>query len=415
MLKSLPGGGGLGCRPLAAEKQHVRRACSIIYGGVVPGHLANGVHDKPTMINRLKQAWSSLNPTLRAWLSTMVKAVITVGAFYLLLSHHVTTDDGRSVTTFAAIREYIPNINMDDFWMFVALAAGIKFVGILASMYRWVLLLKGQGIVLPFRHIFGSFLIGRFLGTFLPSTLGLDGYKLYDAARFSNRTVEVTAATVIEKVLGVLGIFGTFLVALPLGISIFGDNAFRVASLTVPVACAVLVLFFTLLFKPALVQWIIENFPIPARDKIAGFVTRVSNAAAAYSDKRMLLLNAAIQSWVVHFTTATMYFFTALAVGAVGATFWEVTFASSIQIFATVISPFTIAGEGIREIAQTYLLGEKMGTSQAIISAALGFWAAEALTLTGAFFLWARPKDYRPAWVLVDGEPVAAAASSAEA
>jgi hypothetical protein len=367
------------------------------------------------MINKLKQFWSNLNPTLRAWLSTAVKAVITVGAFYLLLSHQVTTDDGRSVTTFTAIREFIPNINMDDFWMFVALAAGIKFIGILASMYRWLLLLKGQGIIFPFKHIFGSFLIGRFLGTFLPSTVGLDGYKLYDAARFSDRTVEVTAATVIEKVLGILGIFFTFLVAMPWGISIFGDNAFRVAALTVPIASAVLLLFFTLLFKPSLVQWVIENFPIPARDKIAGFVTRVSKAAAAYSDKRMLLLNAAVQSWIVHFTTAVMYFFTALAVGAVGASFWEVTFASSIQIFATVISPFTIAGEGIREIAQTYLLGEKMGTSQAIISAALGFWAAEALTLTGAFFLWVRPKGYRPEWVLVDGEPVVVTADSGQA
>ena len=49
-----------------------------------------------------------------------------------------------------------------------------------------------------------------------------------------------------------------------------------------------------------------------------------------------------------------MYFFTALAIGvtAAQASFWQVTFASTIQILATVLSPFTIAGEGIREIAQ---------------------------------------------------------------
>ena len=74
----------------------------------------------------------------------------------------------------------------------------MKFIGILASMYRWTILLRGQSIALPFRHIFGSFLIGRFIGTFLPSTAGLDGYKLYDAARFSGKTVEVTATTVLE-------------------------------------------------------------------------------------------------------------------------------------------------------------------------------------------------------------------------
>jgi len=357
-------------------------------------------------MNALKSFWNGLNPTFRTVLTTTIKAIITVGAFYLLFTHKVHTEDGRHITTFQAMREHIPNIDAMTFWKFCAAAALIKFVGIMASMYRWVLLLRGQGVELPFRHIFGSFLIGRFLGTFLPSTIGLDGYKLYDAARFSGRAVECTAATAIEKVLGVLGIFLTFLVALPFGISIFGDNAFRIGLITVPLAAAVIGGFLLLLFRPAIVQLFIENLPIPGKAKIEGFITRVSNASAAYSDHKMILLNATLQSWVVHFTTAAMYFFTALAVGAINAHFWQVTFASSIQIFATVISPFTIAGEGIREIAQTYLLSHILGTSQAIMSAALGFWAAEALTLTGAFFWWGRKKDYRPAFVYVDGKPV---------
>jgi len=354
-------------------------------------------------MNVLKRAWLGVPQRTRSIITTTAKAIITVGAFYLLLTHKVTTDDGRHITTFQAIAEHIPNIDVRTFWKFVAAAACIKFVGILASMYRWTLLLRGQEIKLPFWHIFGSFLIGRFIGTFLPSTLGLDGYKLYDAARFSKRTVEVTAATVIEKVLGILGIFLTFLVALPMGISIFGDRAFHVAVITVPLATGIIATFFLLLFKPVLVQWLIQNLPVPGKSKIEGFISRVSNAAAAYSQHKSLLVNATIQSWIVHFTTAAMYFFTALAVGATAAHFWEVTFASTIQIFATVISPFTIAGEGIREIAQTYLLSHRLGASQAIMSAALGFWAAEALTLTGAFFWWLRPKDYTPKYVIVDG------------
>ncbi|MFP6626008.1 MAG: lysylphosphatidylglycerol synthase transmembrane domain-containing protein [Deltaproteobacteria bacterium] len=354
-------------------------------------------------MNRLKEAWGRVDPRLRSAITFTLKAAATVGAFYLLFTHKVPADDGGKITTFEAIRSYIPQIEAAVFWKFVILAALIKFVGILASMYRWILLLRGQGIEFPFVHIFGSFLIGRFLGTFLPSTLGLDGYKLYDASRFSHRTVEVTAATAVEKVLGVVGIFLTYLVALPLGISVLGERAYTIGLVTVPVAAVIISGFFFVLFKPGPVQWMIENLPIPAKDKVSGFITRVSNAAAAYSRNKMILVNAALQSFVVHFTTAAMYFFTALAVGAVGASFWQVTFASSIQIFATVMSPFTIAGEGIREIVQALLLAKHIGMSQSIISAALGFWAAEALTLTGAFFLWARKKDYSPAFVTVNG------------
>jgi arylsulfatase A-like enzyme len=51
------------------------------------------------------------------------------------------------------------------------------------------------------------------------------------------------------------------------------------------------------------------------------------------------------------------------------------------------------------------------------VSAALGFWAAEALTLAGAWFWWSRPKDYTPSYCRVEGVQVdyAAAARAAAA
>ena len=52
----------------------------------------------------------------------------------------------------------------------------------------------------------------------------------------------MTAGTVLEKVLGVTGIFLTFLIALPFGIavSIFGDSATIVALITVPLAAGII-------------------------------------------------------------------------------------------------------------------------------------------------------------------------------
>jgi uncharacterized membrane protein YbhN (UPF0104 family) len=354
--------------------------------------------------NPIQATWSRLPASVRQVLSLSIKVLLTVGAFYLLLTHQVRTDDGRHVSALRAIADYLPQIDAGEFWTFVALAAAIKFVGIVCSMYRWQLLLEGQGIRFPFSHIFGTFLIGRFLGTFLPSTFGLDAYKLYDAARYSGRTAEATAATAVEKVLGIIGIFLTFLVAFPLGYGILGEHATLVAVATVPIALAVISVFFLLMFRPALVQALIAAVPFPGRARISGFLGRVSDAAAAYRDQKLLLMNAAVQSFFVHFCTAALYFFTALAIGAEGAHFWEVTFASTIQIFATVMSPFTIAGEGVREIVQTLLLAKKIGTTESIISAALGFWAAEALTLGGGWFWWRRGPNYRPAYVMLDGE-----------
>jgi uncharacterized protein (TIRG00374 family) len=336
----------------------------------------------------------------------LLKAWVTVRAFWLLLAHPVAMEGGSKVVAGRLILDQLSRIDAGTFWTFVLLATGIKAVGMLSSMYRWQLVLRGQGIELPFRHIFGSFLIGRAIGTFLPSTAGLDGYTLYDASRFSGRTVEAAAGKALEKVVGFSGIFLSFLVALPFGIKIFGAHAGKIALVTIPIAAGAIAVLMLVLFFPRVVQWGLENLPIPAKERLSGLITRVSHSAAAYRDKKGLVLMLFGLSFLVHFTTAAMYYFTALAIGAAGAEFWPIAFGSSIQILATVLSPFTIAGEGIREAAQYALLGHMIGPAAAIVSAALGFWAAEAPTMLGFVFWWVRGKDYTPPYCRVDGVQV---------
>lgn len=347
----------------------------------------------------LRTSWQQLPSGVRTTITTLLKALVTVAAFYLLLTHEVKNEQGEHVVAFRAILDYLPKIEAGTFWTWVLVGTTVRSFGILASMTRWYLLLLGQGIHLPFRHLAGSFLIGRFIGTFLPSTIGLDGYKLYDAARFSGRTVEVTAATVVEKVFGIVGMFLCFLITFPLGYHVLGERAALVAVVTVPVAIGIVGAFFLLLLRPTLFQALLRNLPIPGRAKVAGLLDRVMQAATAYTGQGFLLAEVGGLSFLVHFCTAAMYYFTAIAIGAAHADFWEVSFASTIQIFATVISPFTIAGEGVREIVQALLLAHRIGTSASILSAALGFWAAEVLTLSGGIIYMMRGPDYRPAFV----------------
>lgn len=359
--------------------------------------------------------WKRLPEGLRRTLGITAKAGLTIGAFYLLLTHPIPSGDGTKIPIAEAIRAHLDEIEPASFWPWIVAAALIKAVGVCSSMVRWHLLLRGQGIRFNFMHVVGSFLIGRFLGTFLPSTVGLDGYKLYDAARFSGRMVEPAAATAVEKVMGLSGVFLTFLVALPFGYMVLGEAAGLTVLITVPLALAVVGGLFAALFMPGLIERVLRTVPAFGRAKLARFVGRVNEAATAYRGKAGLLAAVTVLSFLVHFTTAAMYYCTALAVGAVGAGFWQVTFASSIQIFATVISPFTIAGEGVREIVQALLLAKHIGASESVLSAALGFWAAEALTLSGAFFWWARRGDYAPRLVEVKvapGEPAAGGAAT---
>jgi hypothetical protein len=58
----------------------------------------------------------------------------------------------------------------------------------------------------------------------------------------------------------------------------------------------------------------------------------------------------------------------------------------------------------VREIVQTLLLAHRIGAESSILSAALGFWVAEAPTLSGGVFYLLRDKTYRPRMVLRDLE-----------
>jgi arylsulfatase A-like enzyme/uncharacterized membrane protein YbhN (UPF0104 family) len=343
---------------------------------------------------------------LRARLSNVLKLLLTGGMVYHLLVWPFGDGAGAVKPAWELMGDLVRNIDGSIFWPFVAMAAGIRFLGVMASMYRWQLVLRGQRIELPFWHILGAFLIGRAIGFFLPSTAGLDGYKLYDAARFSGRTVEVTAGTMLEKVLGITGIFLTYLVALPFGMSIFGEKAGLVAAVTVPIALGIITLLLTILWFPGIVQWLIETLPIPAKAQIQGVILRTSQAAAAYRDKKGLVLVMLLMSFLLHFFTASMYVFLAIAVGAgADALFWPVVFGSSIQIFATVIGP-TIGGMGVREAAQVLTLGSLLGPIVAAVSATLGFWVGEVPTLFGFLFWMVRGDDYRPAYCRVNGVQV---------
>jgi arylsulfatase A-like enzyme/uncharacterized membrane protein YbhN (UPF0104 family) len=335
-----------------------------------------------------------------------LKLYLTVRMVWLLLIFPMKTESGQVVPAWQLVADVFRQIDPGTFLAFALIGAAVRFVGVFTSMVRWHLVLLGQGIAFPFRHVFGAFLIGRAIGFFLPSTAGLDAYKLYDAARFSGRTVEVTAGTVLEKVLGVTGIFLTFLVALPFGYTIFGENAAAVAAITVPIAAGIIVGLLTVLFYPGLVQWVIERIPIPGKARLEGIVVRLSNSAAAYRDKKGLVLGMLFCSFATHFTTAAMYYFMAIAVGAgEQAVFWPIVFGSAIQIFATVIGP-TIGGMGVREAAQLLTVGAIIGPGAAILSATLGFWVGEVPTLFGFLFWMLRGDDYRPAYCRVHGEQV---------
>src|SRR5438552_759496 len=94
-------------------------------------------------------------------------------------------------------------------------AIGVKLLGIFANIWRWQILLRGQGIELPFGGLTNSYFIGRYFGIVTPSTMGLDAWRLYDTIRLTRRPVECTAVLGVERVIGMVGLFAVILLFMP--------------------------------------------------------------------------------------------------------------------------------------------------------------------------------------------------------
>ncbi|MBM76428.1 MAG: hypothetical protein CMK59_13565 [Proteobacteria bacterium] len=335
---------------------------------------------------------------------------------YLMESSASDLQPKMKLPIYNAIEAYITTVDGTTFILFALIAMGIKFVGVLSSAFAWHLLLKGQGIVFPFwQTIVTSFLIGRFIGTFLPSTIGLDGYTLYEAGKYSNQWPRVITAKGLEKFIGITGLFLGMLFTLPFGYSVLIDVTTKsgkpdaapiLAAVIAGIAGSVSLAVIIGLIKPALLSWGVSLFGTFLPQKVQNQVSLFTSAVAAYRGKLKLLFLALFSKFITHFTTAVVYYFTALAIGVTTAAFWPIVFGSNIQILGTIFSP-TIAGEGAREALQALLLEKQLGgVAQAVLSGALGFIAAEAATLWGGAFLWTRKPSWRPHFALVDDKQV---------
>lgn len=357
-----------------------------------------------------------LAPRTRGRVDLTGKTVFTIAGCIALLRHPIPVEGGEHAPIHAAIASYIGQVDASTFALFAVIAMAVKFLGVISSAYAWHLLLVGQGVRYPFwSQIMTSFLIGRFIGTFLPGTLGLDGYTLYEASHYSNQWQRSITAKALEKVIGSAGLFLGMVLTLPFGYSVIRDVTEQVGRPeAAPLLAAVVVLVaggvsgaVTLgLVWPVLLTRTMRLFGRLLPGRVGGQVEQFTRAVGAYRGQVGLLLLALLSKFATHFTTAAVYYFTALAIGVTGAHFWPIVFGSTIQIVATVFSP-TIAGEGAREAFQALLLSRHLGgVAQAVLSAALGFLAAEAATLWGGAFMWTRKSGRRPKFTLVDGKQV---------
>ena len=232
--------------------------------------------------------------------------------------------------------------------VWLAAALSVYLVNVMASIWRWRLLLDAQEVDVPARTLLGSFLVALFFNNFLPSNIGGDVIRIRDTARPAGSKTLATIVVLTDRVIGLMGLVLVAALGATMAAAAAGHGpapiwptwlwvGFLIATaLSAPVVLA-----------PAGVGRILQPLTVFHPEWVGGRIEHVTAALARFRDRPAAL--ASCFGGAVFVQTATVTFYVAVAYAlAIHVTAWDLAVIVPIS-FIVQILPVSVNGFGVRE------------------------------------------------------------------
>jgi len=272
-------------------------------------------------------------------------------------------------------REKLRDVN----WDWIPLAWLLMLTSTVVKALRWSLLVRLSNMDLPYRRLLGTYLVGAFFSTVLPTSIGGDAVRAVDTAAKTGRVADATSSVLIERGIGLLVVIGSG--------SIFGlfiepgkvPGVFMLVVHGMFIAGVIGLLFLRQ-------GWFIE--PIAAlmsRAKMGKMVDKVSHLQAALSGHLghpRVLVQMLLLSIVANMLTMGA---TYLVLSAVTEPVPLASFVPMITLITVAeLIPISIAALGVKESAYIFFLGlVGVGSVEAGVTAIIMRALTWALALLG--------------------------------
>lgn len=261
---------------------------------------------------------------------------------------------------------------------------------------QWVMLLRLQGIRIPFRRTLSFYFVGAFFNNFLPANIGGDVVRIYDVYKDSGKPDQAIAATVTDRLVGMMTLA---VLAAPAGLyaavryaDLGLERDFGLASLAIVLAfVAILILAFLVLFSRRLARGL-RNLarPILVRGLHDRF-KRVYESFYIYSRSGRALWAVLGVSLVVQALRTVVHYQVARAMGLPIPAIYFFLFIPVIAIFIAL--PISIGGLGVREGLGIYLFRKAIpaiSSEQAFTMGLLAYLVGVVVSLAGGVIYFAR-------------------------
>lgn len=249
--------------------------------------------------------------------------------------------------------------------------------------YRFQVLLKARGIFVGYWRLFRMQLAANFLGSFLPSFIGVDAVRIAALMRAGEPPNKVIAATLVDRV--------TLMVATLMfgSVMLFLLSQTRVPqniSNTVIVLTAIAIVGAAICLHPAVRRWVRLALLPRLPEKIRVRVNEVADAALAYRHE------GRAAAWVAVITLVLLFVRILFAKAVVLSTGADVSLVDLMLIipilWVIVMLPITIGNIGVQDAGYVVVMA-LVGVSApvAVSMSVVEHIVARAASLPGAMFL----------------------------
>jgi uncharacterized protein (TIRG00374 family) len=89
-------------------------------------------------------------------------------------------------------------------YLYLLPAALLYLAAMTNAAFKWYILLRAQGIRVPFRAVLSYTYVGFFFNNFLPANVGGDVMRGYGLARYTERTAEAAISVIVDRIVGLV-------------------------------------------------------------------------------------------------------------------------------------------------------------------------------------------------------------------
>jgi uncharacterized protein (TIRG00374 family) len=311
---------------------------------------------------------------LRDKLVTLLKIVISIG----LVAWAFAKIDLTQVT--AQLATANP-------WLFVA-ALALFELAIIINGAKWQVLLRAQGVRVPFGAVLQFLFTGFFFNNFLPANVGGDVIRGYGLARYTDRAADAAVSVIVDRIVGLIAYMSTAFVAAVIVVNLSSDQGLQKLEWVAFVALLALLAAFATLLSRRVRAVLTRFFALRWLSPLAPLWTRISRAFDAYRFQYRALALAFGMGLLGIICTALVNWLLSQSMG--GLMPLSTIFLLNPLIALVLMLPISIGGVGVSQAAYPFFYGLAGVPPSHALAVSLLMQAVVILgSLPGAFF-WLR-------------------------